>query len=227
MNGRVAGLWVYPVKSMRGQALDVSPVDARGFAGDRLFAVRDEAGKFGSGKNTRRFARMDGLARWSARAIGDRVEVRPPDGDWLEAFDPASASLLTDMIGRPVEIAREANVSHFDAAPIHLITSGDLAALRQLSGLLPECESFRPNLLVETQERSVDCLGRCIEIGDVQIKIIAPTERCLMVNLKPDGSAGPDFLRVVAQHADACFGVYANVLRPGRVAMGAALTDEN
>lgn len=220
--GRVSGLWVYPVKSMRGQLLDVADIEARGVAGDRLYAVRDEAGRFGSGKTTRRFARMVGLARWSARRSGERIEVLPPDGDWLDASREAAAHLLTAQVGRPVQIAREDDISHFDAAPLHLVTSADLAALAQYAGLKPACETFRPNILVETELRSADWIGRRLTLGAVELEIVAPTERCLMVNLTPEGERGPDFLRAIAQRMDECFGVYANVVRAGRVAIGDA-----
>ena len=175
MLGRVSGLWVYPVKSMRGQPLDVVDIEMRGVAGDRLCAVRDEAGKFGSGKNTRRFARMDGLARWSARIEGESVEVRPPDGDWRDAFDATTTSLLSEQVGRPVAIAHEEAISHFDAAPLHLITSADLAAIRQYSGAQPACETFRPNILIDSETRSTDLIGRRVMLGAVELEIIAPT----------------------------------------------------
>lgn len=220
MRGVVSGLWVYPVKSMRGQPLDVADIEARGMVGDRLYAVRDEAGKFGSGKNTRRFARMEGLARWSARNKGDLLEVRPPDGDWLDAVDPTAAGLLTAQIGRPVAIAQEEAVPHFDAAPLHILTTADLAHLERLSGALPASETFRPNILIESATKSADWIGQRLTIGGVELEAVAPTERCLMVNVTPEGGRGPDFLRVIAQRMDECFGVYANVVRAGRVAIG-------
>lgn len=220
MRGVVAGLWVYPVKSMRGQPLDVADIEMRGVAGDRLYAVRDEAGKFGSGKNTRRFARMEGLARWSARSGGDGVQVRSPNGDWLDASSEAAAHLLTGQVGRAVQIACESDISHFDAAPLHLIASADLAALKQYSGAQPACETFRPNILIESETRSTDLIGSRVTLGTVELEIIAPTERCLMVNVAPDGERGPDFLRPIAQRMDECFGVYANVVVTGRVAIG-------
>lgn len=219
MAGRVSGLWAYPVKSMRGQALDVADIETRGVVGDRLYAVRDEAGKFGSGKNTRRFARMDGLARWSARCAGERVEVRPPDGDWLDCDRPETAALLSAQVGRPVTLAREADIPHFDAAPIHILTTGDLAMLRQFAGAAPPAESFRPNLLVETAGRSGDWLDRKLRAGSVELEVIAPTERCLMVNVARDGGPGPDFLRAIAQRMEACFGVYARIASAGRMAL--------
>ena len=43
---RVTGLFLYPVKSLRGCALPAATVDALGFAGDRRFLVVDDTGKF-------------------------------------------------------------------------------------------------------------------------------------------------------------------------------------
>jgi len=68
ISGIVRELWRYPVKSMRGERRERVWLDQRGVLGDRLYAVRDEAGKFGSGKTTRRFRRIDGLFRF--RAVG-------------------------------------------------------------------------------------------------------------------------------------------------------------
>ncbi|MEV3970271.1 MOSC N-terminal beta barrel domain-containing protein [Streptomyces sp. NPDC050698] len=55
-------IWRYPIKSIGGEVLDEAAVDARGLDGDRLYAVWDAEGKFGSGKNTRRFRRVPGLS---------------------------------------------------------------------------------------------------------------------------------------------------------------------
>lgn len=42
----LSGLFLYPVKSLRGFAVDSATVDALGLVGDRRFLVVDEAGKF-------------------------------------------------------------------------------------------------------------------------------------------------------------------------------------
>ena len=119
-------------------------------------------------------------------------------------------------------IARETDISHFDAAPVHIVTTADLAALEIMGGARPAFESFRPNILIESAERSESWLGRRMRIGCAELEILAPTERCLMVNVAPDGRAGPDLLRPLAQHADACFGVYADVVASGAVSVGDA-----
>ena len=61
VNPTIAALWRYPVKSMLGERRDELQIEARGAAGDRLYAVRDNQGKLGSGKNSRRHVRIEGL----------------------------------------------------------------------------------------------------------------------------------------------------------------------
>jgi len=43
---RVTGLFIYPVKSLRGLAVSAAAIDDLGFVGDRRFLVADETGKF-------------------------------------------------------------------------------------------------------------------------------------------------------------------------------------
>jgi hypothetical protein len=73
--GRVGRLWRYPVKSMRGEECREIEVGARGFEGDRVFALQDAAGKLGSGKDTRRFRNLDGLLAFCARYGGDASRI--------------------------------------------------------------------------------------------------------------------------------------------------------
>jgi hypothetical protein len=90
--GTVERIWRYPIKSIGGERLDEVAVDARGLAGDRLYAVRDAEGKFGSGKNTRRFRRKPGLLQLQSRYPGGTVtevpELVAPDGK--PVADPTS-----------------------------------------------------------------------------------------------------------------------------------------
>ncbi|MEU5130291.1 MOSC N-terminal beta barrel domain-containing protein [Streptomyces mobaraensis] len=65
--GTVERIRRYPLKSTGGERLERADIEARGLAGDRLYAVRDAEGRFGSGKNTRRFHRMPGLPRLRSR----------------------------------------------------------------------------------------------------------------------------------------------------------------
>ena len=129
MIGTIAGLWRYPVKSMLGERRESLLLERRGVVGDRLYAVRDEAGKFGSGKTTRRFRLMNGLYRFRARYDGETPVITFPDGAMLRGDDPAIHARLSDVLGINVQLSREADISHFDDGPIHLVTTASLRAL--------------------------------------------------------------------------------------------------
>src|SRR6267378_4450759 len=105
--GTVTALWRYPVKSMLGERCQSLTLNARGVEGDRLFAVVDANGKLGSGKSTRRFARIDGLFRFRSAYDGDVPAITFPEGRCLRGDDPGIHDALTAALGQPVTLARE------------------------------------------------------------------------------------------------------------------------
>ncbi|MGZ3584240.1 MAG: MOSC domain-containing protein [Ktedonobacterales bacterium] len=222
----VRELWRYPVKSMRGERCERLWLDQRGVIGDRLYAVRDEAGKFGSGKTTRRFRRIDGLFRFRAVYEGEVPLLTFPDGTALRGDDPAIHAVLSAQLGMPVTLSREAEISHFDAGPLHLLTT---ASMRTVGESLPECaldgRRFRPNILVETEGRGFPedaWQGQNIAVGaEVRLRVAGRTERCVMVGLAQDELPNDSrILREVARVNAACLGVYADVLTPGAIRIG-------
>ena len=224
--GVVSGLWRYPVKSMLGEECREVELQARGFHGDRLFAVQDAEGKLGSGKNTRRFRLIDGLFGLRARDAGAWPEIAFPDGRQLRGDDPRVHEALSAALGSAVTLVREARVPHFDDSAVHLITT---AGLEWLRARLPESRiderRFRPNIVVAAPgagQPEQSWIGRTLRIGaGATLRITSPTERCRMTTL-PQGDLPEDakVLRCLAQDAQAQFGVYAEVVRPGRVAAG-------
>jgi len=227
--GIVLTLWRYPVKSMLGERCERLALDARGVIGDRLYAVRDRDGKFGSGKSTRRFRRIDGLLGFTATYDGDVPVIAGPDGRRLRGDDARVHAALSAALGQPVTLAREADVSHMDAGPVHLLTTASLA---WLADRLPEARlderRFRPNVVIGTPGARLverEWLGRTLAVGDVRLTVREPTERCVMVDLAqselPDE---PAVLRTIAQAAGSDFGVYADVRTPGRIGVGDAVT---
>jgi uncharacterized protein YcbX len=228
--GRVVEVRRYPVKSMRGELLDAAEVDPRGLAGDRLWAVRDQDGKLGSGKSSRRFRLMEGLLELASSYDPDDLGVpvvRFPDGTVVRGDDDAVHDRLSETVGRRVELAREAAVVHFDAAPVHLCTTASLARLGALAaGSLVDPRRFRPNLVVDAPGASGFAedawVGARLRLGaTLELAVSERTERCVMVGLAqqelPDD---PRILGVVAEVNERCLGVYAEVTRPGRVRLG-------
>lgn len=224
--GTIVELWRYPVKSMLGERCAAVDVNARGVDGDRRYAVRTAAGKFGSGKSTRRFQYVPGLFGFRAIYRDDVPEVTFPNGQILRADDPAIHTALSTNLGQPVMLAREGAISHFDAGPVHLLTTATLAWVHaHLPDSAVDVRRFRPNLVVAvlgtTPVEHAWC-GRTLAIGDtMRLRISIPTERCVMVTFaQAELPKDPQVLRWITQAAGAQLGVYADVVVPGRVRRG-------
>jgi uncharacterized protein len=223
--GRVAALARYPVKSLAGEELAEVLVDERGCAGDRLWSVRDPDGRFGSGKTTRRFRRMDGLLELVGTYDGDMPVVGFPDGRRLRADEAGVDEALSRHVGRPVSLAREDDVSHFDEGPLHLVTTTSLATLARARGGEVDWRHTRANLLVETIGHGFPehaWVGRRLRVGpEVVLRVRGLMPRCVMVDAAQDGLPGdPGLLRVITEVAAGALGVWADVEDAGRLRVG-------
>jgi len=193
MAGQVAELWRYPVKSLGGQKLAQAPCVGRGIEGDRRWAVRGTDGKLGSGKTTRRFRRMPGLLSMSSSVDDDdQVWVHFPSGDTGRVDDPATSAAVGAVVDEEVGLVEEASVSHFDDAPLHLLSSASLAWLHALRpGDQIDRRRFRPNLVIdvpwEPGRVEQEWIGHELQIGEVTVSVAKPTERCVMITLAQDG----------------------------------------
>jgi hypothetical protein len=104
--GSIRGLWIYPVKSMLGESRAEIFFEQRGVVGDRLYAVRDVLGKFRSGKNTRRFCRIDGLFNFKAHYEGVVPQLTFPSGEIIGGDNPSVHSELSRALDKKVTLAR-------------------------------------------------------------------------------------------------------------------------
>lgn len=109
--GRASELWRYPVKSMLGESCEMLDFDARGVKGDRRFAIQDAEGKFGSGKSTRRFRKIDGLFRFASYYQDEAPHIRLPTGEVLNGSESVVHEVLSQRLGQSVVLAEEAAVS--------------------------------------------------------------------------------------------------------------------
>lgn len=223
--GTVSELWHYPIKSLRGETRPTLQLDRRGVVGDRMLAVTNAEGKFGSGKSTRRFRRMDGLLQLQAREMDGQVMVDFPDGRTYGADDPAFAAELSNLVEQPVTLQTETHIPHFDVTGIHILTT---SSLRWLQNRLPtanvDARRFRPNIVADTNDFGpveFDWVGKEIQVGNAVLTIVAPAERCVMTTMpQGDLSGDADILRCIAQQLDANFGVYAEIVTPGDIKVG-------
>ena len=230
---KIAEILRYPVKSMLGEVLPAAEVGERGIIGDRLWAVRDSNGKFGSGKNTRRFRRMPGLFELRAYAAERAPIVELPDGRRFTADDPDGHRAVGEVLARTVTLTPEDDIPHHDEGPISLITTTGLRALTALAGGGPDGtavdpQRFRANLLIDIPDAhragfpEDDWPGRRLRIGpDVVLQVVRPLTRCVMVDMPQDAAPRrADLLKTLAAHHEMTFGVVTAVEHPGRLRTG-------
>jgi uncharacterized protein len=126
-----------------------------------------------------------------------------------------------------------------DFAPLHLLTTSTLDRIAELSPYRrADLERYRPNIVIRTSAPGFvenDWLGQILHVGtDLVLRVIARTPRCAVPTLAHGAlPRSPDALRVVAHHnrvapldsldPEPCAGVYAEVLRPGRIRIGDAV----
>jgi uncharacterized protein YcbX len=121
----LAGLWIYPVKSLRGCAVVAAAVDELGLVGDRRFLVVDATGRFLTQRTVPALALIETAldsAELTLRAAG-RTELRVPrqaapaaplrtvsiwSSEGLQAEDcgDTAADWLTSCLGQPARLVR-------------------------------------------------------------------------------------------------------------------------
>jgi hypothetical protein len=104
--GRIAELWRYPVKSMRGERVAEAWLAERGVRGDRGWAVRDETkGEIRGARNLHALVQL--AARYVAEPDGAEIpdaEIALPDGTRFLTSDGTAARRLSDHLGREVSL---------------------------------------------------------------------------------------------------------------------------
>ena len=215
----------YPVKSMGGESLAAAYVDHRGLTGDRWFAVEDGDGRFASGKDSRRFRRRDAVFDHYATTDPTGVRVTGPGGTW-RVGDPALDASLSAVMGAPVHVTPETDVPHQDAGAVSLVGSATLRWCAQRWDIDADARRLRPNIVFESTEPFVEesWVGRTIQVGGAALRVVERVERCRMIDVAQVGvRAEGAWLKPLAAERELCAAVYADVVTPGRVAVGDAI----
>ena len=121
--------------------------------------------------------------------------------------------------------------TYFDALPIHLLTTASLTTMAARNpGAAWDVRRFRPNFVIETTAGVAGLAeeawcGKTIRIGELELRCEMPTPRCGMTTQPQERLAkDPSVLRTIVAAAGQNLGAYANVARPGRVAVGDSVT---
>lgn len=112
--GTVAGLWRFPVKSMRGERLEQAEITEKGIIGDRAYAlVETDTGKVVSAKSARAYPRLldcqaEFVASPPAGAELPPVRITLPDGTTITSDADDCNLVLSTYFQRNLTLARTA-----------------------------------------------------------------------------------------------------------------------
>jgi uncharacterized protein YcbX len=188
-------------------------------------------------------------ARLSA-LLGRRVSVSgsPPETGTLERAvpeydggvpDAQRAEARVDETGDAITSGRVAPGTFFDYGTVHLVTTASLRRLRQAHPAGDfDPRRFRPNLVVDLPGGpgfpEDSWAGSTLQIGEALLRVTVPTPRCVVPTLAHgELPADPGIMRAVAREHRipvpglgrlSCVGVYLDVLEPGTVRLGDAVT---
>jgi uncharacterized protein YcbX len=146
--------------------------------------------------------------------------------------DPVWSSFFSDLVGRRVQLF-QARGSAYDVRPATLLGTGSVEELARQAGLA-RVDSRRFRMLIEFSggephvEDSWD--GTLLEVGGAVVRGGGPVQRCAATTRNPaSGAVDLQTLRAIRAYRGlqdsvfglgANFGVYADVVQPGRVRVG-------
>jgi len=237
--GQVEAIFRYPVKSMRGERLEVANLGWHGLDGDRRLAFRrmDDHSGFPwltATKLPELLLFAPQRRESDASADGGQRElpthIRTPDGEEMPVFGEDLATEVGRRYGAPVQMMQMRH-GIFDDASISVIASDTVREIGRLAGRTLDVRRFRPNIVVRLLRSGPfledEWLGGVLSFGNKDddgapaITVTMSDVRCSMVNFDPDSaSPAPEVLKAVVRANQNNAGIYGTVTRTGRLAVG-------
>ena len=176
--GQVREIWVFPVKSMGGVAIETAEVDFDGLVGDRAWAVVDLDGA------TVTAAVAPQLREVVPRLLDGELRLDVPGA--AQGLDVRSAGdALSSFLGRPVRLQHREGAGYVDVSPLHLVSTSSMSDATHAD----ECESCdiaapRANLVLDLEADAgseQDWVGRTVSTGAATLHVVRRPKHCLGV----------------------------------------------
>jgi uncharacterized protein len=244
---RVAHLWRHPIKGHGVEAVDAAELSPGAtMPWDRVWAIAHEATRirqddpgwapcanFGRGAKS---PRLMAIRAATDEATG-RIALRHPDAGPIEVDpdDPEDRARLVAWVAplweasraRPAFVTRaRAGLTDSEFPSISILSLASLGALSDRIGRPLAMERFRGNVWLEGLGpwEEWGWVGRELDVGGARLRVRERITRCKATTVNPEtGAADADTLGALeAGWGNADFGVYAEVVAGGRIAVGDA-----
>lgn len=218
----------YPVKSFAGEQLEACDIDSSGVAGDRVCSFHDERKqgwkRFVTARN------LPNMLTYQARYRNGEVAVTAADGRAFR-WDGQLLAEIQSQTPIPVSLSdlkqphpENSSLLSVDEASILIVADGSLKKLGELWGQEVDQRRFRGNFVIALNDESLfegDWIGQRLRIGEAELQVNKLCERCIMTTMDPDtAEKTPSLLKIVYKELGLHFGVYASVIRTGRISAG-------
>ena len=233
--GHVEAIFRYPVKSMRGERLEVAEMGRHGLEGDRRLAFRRLDDR--SGMPWLTASKLPELLLFTpqCREGGAQEDlpthIRTPEGREMPVFGEDLSAEVGRRYGGPVQMM---HLRHgiFDDATISMIASETVSEIGRLAGRSLDVRRFRPNIVARLLRpapfQEDEWVGGVLSFGEGDdapaITVTMRDLRCSMVNPDPDtASPAPEVMKAIVRANQNNAGIYGAVTRIGRLAVGQAI----
>ena len=244
MTATLAALYRHPVKSLGAEALErVALTVGAPLPWDRVWAVAHGASDWRDGNwaprgNFVAQAHVPECARitvgWDAGArrltlahpLRPAIALDPDTDEGADALTGWLAPLAEGARPGPYLLARRTDGAMTDMAEpwVSILSTASLRALEQVAGASLAHVRFRGNVWLDglAPWEEFDLVGREIALGTARLRVVERIERCNAPAASPEtGTRDVPVTSILARrwgHRD--FGVYAEVIAGGEVALG-------
>jgi uncharacterized protein YcbX len=205
-DGRVAQLWRYPVKSLKGEALQSAVLTSDGVDGDRIVHVAGRRGLL-TGRT-----RHD-LLRLQAATGQDGVPL--VEGHRWDSSE--AAEVVRRSAGPDARLVADTTPERFDILNLLVATDGSVDLLGA------DVRRLRPNIVLTGVPAELEprLPGQSLGIGDAVIGLHSMRQRCIVTTIDPDdGTQDLDVLRRIRDQFGGEVALNAWVIRQGVVQVG-------
>jgi MOSC domain-containing protein len=159
---------------------------------------------------------------------GRPVSGRVVKGPWADA--------LSSFIGKPLRLVRaDRPAGGVDRAngPVSIVSDASVSELARQAGV-EEVDGRRFRMLITLSgcrpHEEDEWVGRDVRLGDLVVRVLEQVARCAATTYSPEtGTRDLDTLRIIRSYRgvrdgkNLDFGIYGEVVQPGRVAVGDAV----